>query len=62
MFEHFKLDSSEDFFALGASNCVESVAPNFLNRLADFCLASDNFGGGWWKSRPNSAREIKDTG
>ena len=32
----------------------------FLNRLVDFCLVSGNFKG-WWKSRPNGAREIKDT-
>ena len=54
MFEHFEWSSSkvcffenclaEDFFALGASNWLESVAPIFLNRLADFCLVSDNFG------------------
>ena len=46
---------------LGASNWLESVAPIFLNGLADFCLASDNFGG-WWNSKPNGAREIKNTG
>ena len=40
---------------------LESVALIFLNCLADFCLVSDNFIG-WWNSRPNSAREIKDTG
>ena len=52
---------AEDFFALGASNRLESADPFFfLNRLADFCLVSYNFGG-WWKSRPNGAREIKDT-
>ena len=54
MFEHFKWNPSkvcffenclaEDFFAVGASNWLESVAPIFLNRLADFCLVSDNFG------------------
>ena len=31
---------AEDFFALGASNWLESVAPIFLNRLADFCLTN----------------------
>ena len=51
----------QNFFALGASNWLESVAPIFLNCLADFCLVSDNCGG-WWNSRPNGAREIKDTG
>jgi hypothetical protein len=70
MFEHFEWSSSkvcffenclaEDFFALGASNWLESVAPIFLNRLADFCLVSDNFGGRW-NSRPNGAREIMGT-
>jgi len=54
MFEHFEWNPSkvcffenclaEDFFAVGASNWLESVAPIFLNRLADFCLVSDNFG------------------
>ena len=72
MFEHFEWNPSkvcffenclaEDFFALGASNWLESADPFFfLNRLADFCLVSYNFGG-WWKSRPNGAREIEDTG
>ena len=46
---------------MGASNWLECVAPIFLNRLADFCLVSDNFGGRW-NSRPNGAREIQDTG
>ena len=55
MFEHFEWNPSkvcffenclaEDFFAVGASNWLEFVAPIFLNRLADFCLVSDNFGG-----------------
>ena len=71
MFEHFEWNPSkvcffenclaEDFFAVGASNWLEFVAPIFLNRLADFCLVSDNFGGRW-NSRPNGAREIQDTG
>ena len=71
MFGHFEWNSSQvcffknclavDFFALGASNWLESVAPIFLNCLADLCLVSDNFGGRW-DSRPNSAREIQDTG
>ena len=70
MFEHFEWNPSkvcffenclaEDFFAVGASNWLESVAPIFLNRLADFCLVSDNFGGRW-NSRPNGAREIMGT-
>jgi len=70
MFEHFEWSSSkvcffenclaEDFFALGASNWLESVAPIFLNRLADFCLVRDNFGGRW-NSRPTGAREIMGT-
>ena len=51
---------AEDFFALGASNWLESVAPIFLNRLADFCLVKDNFGGRW-NSRPTGAREIMGT-
>ena len=68
MFGHFEWNSSqvcffknclaEDFFALGASNWLESVAPIFLNHLADLCLVSDNFGVG----KPNGAREIKYTG
>ena len=55
MFEHFEWNPSKvcffenclagDFFAVGASNWLESVAPIFLNRLADFCLISDNFRG-----------------
>ena len=45
---------------MGAPNWLESVAPIFLNRLADLCFVSDNFGG-WW-SRPNGVREIKYTG
>ena len=55
MFEHLEWNPSkvcffenclaEDFFAVGASNWLEFVAPIFLNRLADFCLVSDNFGG-----------------
>ena len=66
MFEHFEWNPSkvcffenclaEDFFALSESNWLEFVATFFLNRLADFCLISDNFGG-WWNSRPNGARE-----
>ena len=66
MFGHFEWNSSQvcffknclavDFFTLGASNWLESIAPIFLNRLADFCLVSDNFGD-CWNSRPNGARE-----
>jgi len=68
MFGLFKWNSSkvclfenclaEDFFALGASNWLESVAPFFLNHLADFCIARDNIGG-WWNRIPNDVRELK---
>ena len=48
------------FLRIGASNWLEPVAQIFLNRLADFCLVRDNFGGRW-NSRPPGAREIMGT-